>query len=120
MAFSTTIKNSNTIPGQIVVTVTLLDTAGSSDATQLGDCDSITIQVEGTFASGAVAVQVSNDGLTYYAVPTAVSISAAGLKSVPADGLGFRHYKFVLSGGDGTASLTCTIVGTKRHFARAS
>lgn len=120
MAFSTTIKNSNAVGGQLLVTVTLLDTAGSSDATQLGDCDTVTIQVTGTFGGGAVAVQVSNDGTNFVAAPTAVAIAAAGVAKLVEGNLGFRHYKFVLSGGDATTTLVCTILGVKRPFARAS
>jgi hypothetical protein len=118
MAFSTTKKCVQSIPGVKTVTVTLLDTAGNSDAENLHDCDTITLQVEGTFASAAVAVQVSNDGATFYALPTAVSISAAGLKSVPADGLGFKFYRLAMTGGGGTTSLTCTLVGVNTSLSR--
>lgn len=118
MAFSTTKKCSNGLPGVKTVTITLADTSGNSDSENLHDCDTITLQVEGTFAAGSVAIQASNDGATFYALPTAVSIAAAGIKAVSADSLGFKFYRLALSGGGGTTSLTCTLVGVNTSLSR--
>ncbi len=63
------------------------------------------LQAVGTFDSGTVALQCSNDGVTYAALPTAVSHTAAGAKSVAPADLGFKYYKVVVTGGGGTCAL---------------
>lgn len=118
MAFSTTKRCANGTPGVKTVSITLADTAGSSDAEQLHDCDFITLQVTGTFGGATVAIQASNDGTNFVALPTAVSTISTALKSVPSDGLGFKHYKLVLSGGNASTDLACTLVGVNTSLSR--
>ena len=65
----------------------------------------MSMQAVGTFDSGTIALQCSNDGTTYAALPTAVSHTVAGIKSVAAIDLGFRYYKLLVSGGGGSCAL---------------
>lgn len=117
MSFSTTLKLVNTIPGQTVATCVLSDTAGNGDAIDFGACDNITLQIVAAGTAATVTVQCSNDGSNFVALPTAVS-AASGAKSIPFDGLGFRKYRLVLSGGAADTVCTCTFVGSNTKHAR--
>jgi hypothetical protein len=117
MAFSTTRIETYPKKGMLKNVITLNDTAGNSDAMDLGDAVHITIQVEGTFASATVAVQASNDGVHFYALPTtAISFSASsGIKAVAELDRGFSKYMLVMSGGGASSALVCTIVSRIRQ-----
>lgn len=68
----------------------------------------MTIQVEGTFSAGTLALQGSNDGTTFYALPTAVSLTAAGVKSVAQLDLAYDVFRVTVTGAT-TPSLTVTV-----------
>ena len=56
---------------------------------------SMSIQATGAFTAATIDIQASNDGTTYAALPTAVSLSALGHKSVALADLGFRYYRVI-------------------------
>ena len=68
----------------------------------------MTVQAEGTFSSGTVALQGSNDGSTFYALPTAVSLTAAGIKSVAQLDLAYDYFKVIVTGAT-TPDLVVTV-----------
>lgn len=75
---------------------------------------SLTAQLGGTYAAGTVALQGSNDGSTFAALPTAVSFTGLGIKSVAVADLGYRHYRAAYSSMDAGNTLDLTIVA--KHF----
>ncbi len=117
MAFSTTKNLTRPMKAVRVATYTMNDTAGNGAAENFADCDRITIQVTGTFASGIISLQVSNDGTNFVAAPTAVSINAAGVVAVAENSLGFLYYRPVLASGGSTTALTVTFVGSSSRAA---
>ena len=56
----------------------------------------LSIQSLGAFTSATIDIQASNDGATYYALPTAVSLSALGIKDVASIDLGFAFYRVIM------------------------
>lgn len=74
------------------------------------------IQVAGTFGSATVTVHGSNDGTNYAALRdntgTAISITTAAIRQI---GEIPTYVKPVISGGDGTQSLTI-IIAERRGF----
>lgn len=65
----------------------------------------MSLQAVGTFDSGTLALQASNDGVTYAALTTAVALTSAGMKGVATADMGYKFYKMVVSGGGGTCAL---------------
>jgi hypothetical protein len=63
----------------------------------------ISFQGEGISASD-LTLQCSNDGENYYAMPTAATLAADGVKSVAVADLGFAFYRLI----EETASETVT------------
>lgn len=61
----------------------------------------MTIQGDGNDGGGTVSLQGSNDGTNFFALPTAVSLSAAGLASVVQADLGYLYYNVHLTGSTG-------------------
>lgn len=55
----------------------------------------MSIQSTGAFTSSTLDIQASNDGVTYYALPTAVSLAALGAKSVALADLGYKFYRVI-------------------------
>ena len=93
----------------------LNDTAGNGAALAPFDrCTKITANVAGVFASGTVTMQGAPDGVTFAGLPTAVTFTAAGVAVLPDADLGMPAYRFVLSGGGATTSLTCVLRGVRR------
>ena len=110
MAFSTTQSEVLVQPGVLSVRTTLADTAGNSLPMQLADADNVTFQFAVSGTAGTITVQCSNDGVTFFGLPTAVTAVAAGVASLVQANQGFRHYRFNLAGGDATTSWTITTV----------
>lgn len=55
----------------------------------------MSIQATGAFTSATIDIQASNDGVTYAALPTAVSLNALGIKSVALADLGYKFYRVI-------------------------
>lgn len=69
----------------------------------------MSFQATGTFGTGAtVTVLGSNDGTNFVALPTTVTFTAAGLKSVALEDLGINYYRVNTSGGVGTTDIDVT------------
>lgn len=90
--------------GTTVITI-VMDTNGAVNIEDGHNNDHITIQATGAFGGGTVSILASNDGVNYAALPTPVTINAAGLYS--GGNIGFRHYQASLAGAAG-ASITLT------------
>ena len=71
----------------------------------------MSLQGSGTFGAATLDIQASNDGVTYAALPTAVSLSAAGIRSVAVADLGFRYYRVIVLAAAPTGTLTATVIG---------
>ena len=71
---------------------------------------SISAQLRGTIGAGAVALQGSNDNSTFVALPTAVSFTAVGVKSVAVADLGFLYYRVAVTAADASNDLTLDVV----------
>lgn len=72
----------------------------------------MSFQVLGTVGAGTVELHGSNDGSTFVALPTAVSVSAAGVKSVATADLGYKYYGVFVDSSDGTNDVTAYVRGT--------
>lgn len=70
----------------------------------------ISAQLRGSYTSGTVALQGSNDNSTFVALPTAVSFTALGIKSVAVADLGFLYYRVAASSMHASNDLTLDIV----------
>ena len=53
---------------------------------------------KGTFGSGTLSLQGGNNGTDFYALPTAVSMTADGIASVALADLGYRFYRIHFTG----------------------
>jgi len=75
---------------------------------------SISIQAIGaTFDSASIALTVSNDGVNFVApITTFVALTAAGLRVLPADALGWLYYRFTWSAA-GANAVTQLVVAAK-------
>lgn len=67
-------------------------------------------QLRGTIAAGTVAIQGSNDNSTFVALPTAVSHSATGIKSVAVADLGYLYYRVAVASAGAGNDLTFDVV----------
>lgn len=89
--------------------------ADSCAAVEMPGFNFKSFQVSGTFGSATVLASGSNDGTNYAGLHdlqgNAVSFTSAGLKSVEEV---VRYLKPTFSGGDGTQSLTVTVVMVRR------
>lgn len=104
---ATTINQDRPDRGMNVVAVTL-SAANDAVTFQMPRLSAMSIQVEG-ITTAAVALQASNDNSNFYALPTAVSLAADGIKSVAVADLGYRYYKILMTGASEAA--TVTVVG---------
>jgi hypothetical protein len=121
MSFATTTKCSQARPGVIDYTVTFTGVTATdvSDALIFDGCDTITIHAELTGTAGTTTLTCSNDGLTYYAVPTtAISITGDSVKVVDARDLGFSFYKLSISGHGADTAHVYRVVGVRNRFVR--
>lgn len=71
---------------------------------------SLTAQLRGTLGAGTVALQGSNDNSNFVALPTAVSFSAVGIKSVAVADLGFLYYRVAVASSNGSNDITLDVV----------
>jgi hypothetical protein len=79
----------------------------------------ISIQTFGTnFDNLVVTAQISNDGVGFEALPTALAFSAKGIKFIPKNELGFRFMQFVMT-NDGTNSSVPYVIICSRTNERA-
>lgn len=81
------------------------------DKFEVGDFADYCVQVGGTFGTGGtIVLQGSNDGVTYFTLndpgSSAISKTAAALEQVLEAP---RYVRPLVTAGDGTTSLTCTI-----------
>jgi hypothetical protein len=69
------------------------------------------VQVAGTFGGATIVIQGSNDGTNYHTLTdpqgNAVSFTVAGIEAITEN---TRYIRPSLSGGDGTTSLTVTLL----------
>jgi hypothetical protein len=72
----------------------------------------ITLQGEGISASD-LTMQASNNGTDYYAMPTATTLAADGLKSVATADLGYAFYRIIEE--TASESVTASIVVTEQR-----
>lgn len=63
----------------------------------------MTLQGDGNDNGGTLSLQGSNDGTNFFALPTAVSLTAAGLASVVVADMGYHNYRVNLSNITGTS-----------------
>jgi hypothetical protein len=105
---ATTAAVTRPVTGVIQLTATF---TAENDAVkfQFPRCIAMSIQTIGTHGSATINIQGSNDDTTYAALPTAVQLTTAGIKSVALADLGYRFYRVIeLAAG---AELTAIIVG---------
>ncbi len=88
--------------GTVSVVWEQIEEADTAGAVFLPKAVQLSVQVIGTFDSATLAIQGSNDGTNFAALPTAVSLTAAGLKLIAGP---FKYYKPVTSGGGATSDL---------------
>ena len=53
---------------------------------------------DGNDGAGTLTLQASVDGTNFYALPTSVSLTAAGIASVARNDLGYPYYRLTLTG----------------------
>jgi hypothetical protein len=63
----------------------------------------ITLQGDGNDNGGTLSLQGSNDGVNFFALPTAVALTAAGLASTVVADMGYLWYRVNLSNITGTS-----------------
>lgn len=68
----------------------------------------MSVQAEG-IATANVVIRASNNGVDYYALPTAVSLAADGIKSIAEADLGYLNYQIQLTTASDT--VVVTVVG---------
>ena len=99
-----TLDNLASRPGVRKITGTVGTDGNFVVAGGLSSYDHISIQTTGSaFDSLIVTAEISNNGVDYVALPTALAFSAAGIKFIPANELGFEYLRFVMT-NDGTSS----------------
>jgi hypothetical protein len=109
---STKAQDEFVMPGMRQVKINGTATTGNSPAFQLVRAKKITLQFVNNAAAAYTAdLQASNDNSNWNNVPTQVTATTAAVKAVPRDGIGFRHYRLVHTGGVGTTDFSCFIIG---------
>lgn len=68
----------------------------------------LSLQGDGNDGGGTVSLQGSNDGTNFFALPTAVSLTAAGVATVAQADLGYLWYGVHLTGST-TPTLACVV-----------
>jgi hypothetical protein len=107
--------------GIVEVIVTIPTTVDSSSgATCIVTFNGPVIKITGTavssnFNSKALSMKASNDGVNFYALATAISVTQSGNfvvdSGVSKDDIGFRYYQLLFSGAP-AATLVVTLAGT--------
>lgn len=99
MAFATILHTQDLHSETIKVTATADTDNDSYDFQLRGTPIAMSLHAQGAdFGSGTAAIQASNDGTNFAALPTAVSLTANGIKSVALADLGYSWYRIDLSG----------------------
>ena len=108
MAFETTSHTHDLHSETVVVTATANTDNDSYDFQLRSSPIAMSLHAQGAdFGSGTAAVQGSNDGTNFAALPTAVSLTANGIKSIALADLGYSWYRIDLSGATNpTVSIT--------------
>ena len=89
---------------QAVETVTVtFTTATHYDFRPEHPIRAMTLQGDGNDNGGTLSLQGSNDNSNFFALPTAVSLTAAGIASVAQADLGYEFYRVNLSNITGTS-----------------
>lgn len=110
--------------GVILDTVAIAGASGTAKLNGHADCVGGSIQVEGSFASAAVNLQASNDGVTFYNIVTTAStngavqtsLTTAGLSNIPPTAShGYNFYRLSWSGGGGGTAVTVTVIFVERN-----
>ena len=105
-------RTNDRIQRGVVREIITLDDLNDSQVLQIPRVIAMSIQVSGTFnPTTTLNLQGSNDGVSYAALPTAISFTAAGMKSVALADLGFRFYRVIILVASPFATLTVTIIG---------
>ena len=99
------------IPACLMVWTTL-DSDDSGAPIELVDYPDMTVAITGTFgAAGSITMQGSNDGTNWFALTdpqgNAITKTAAGMEIVVEAP---RYVRPLVAGGDGTTSLTATLL----------
>jgi len=118
VAFSTKSNETSPKKGILKCVDTFLDAGpGNGNSHQLPDAVTIVIQASGTFGAGpgTITIKYSNDGITYFALSTAIAFAAAGLKTVAQADLGAMHYRGEATSGDATTNITLTWIAKIRQ-----
>lgn len=84
---------------------------GNIDFASMGAVYAMCFQATGSFGSGTLKLQVSNDGTNYVDSPTATSVTAAGVKSVATADCGYKFYRLNLAGST-SPSITVKVRAT--------
>lgn len=99
----------------LTIPTTVDGTDGATAIFSPGPARYITITATSSnFNSKALSVKASNDGVTFTALETAISISSSGnaaIDQIAKNCLGYRYYQLVFSGAP-TVAVTVTIVVT--------
>lgn len=70
---------------------------GNIDFASLGPIYAMCFQAKGTFGSGTLKLQVSNNGTDYVDAPTAASVTSDGVKSAATADCGYKFYRLNLA-----------------------
>ena len=95
----------------VVREIITLTAQNDSQVLQIPRVTAMSIQASGTFGAATLDLQGSNDGVTYAALPIAISFAAAGIKSVALADLGYRFYRVIILVAAPGGPLTATIIG---------
>jgi hypothetical protein len=99
------------IPACLLVWTTL-DSDDSGAPAEMVDYPDMTVAITGTFGvAGSITMQGSNDGTNYFALTdpqgNAITKTAAGMEIIVEAP---RYVRPLVTGGDGTTSLTATVL----------
>lgn len=97
----------------VVIPTTVDGTDGGYAIVSMGRMHSLTLQYESTnWNAKTLTLTGGNDGVNFYALSTAISVTANGAQGLAVRDDGFKYYKVSLSGAP-TAALTvilCSIL----------
>ena len=110
MAFATILHTTHEAIEHITVTATADTDSDTYDFEPGHPMRAMSIQTVGDDGAGTTNLLCSNDGTTFAALPTAKSMTAAGVLSVVQADLGFRWYRIELTGAtDPTLTILVTM-----------
>lgn len=96
---------------QVVATIaTTVDATGATADFTVERPTAMSVQAQSTnFNTKTLSLQASNDGVNYAALPTAVALTASGIKSVAVADLGYLFYRINIDGAP-LATMTVTVI----------